>query len=278
MTCTFESLNAMNIINNIELIIIYALTVVTLISDLISNYQMILKCRVIQYLFYRDPYWFRPQILLFMPFMVFSFVVGAISLSNTNYGDIVNSFVATVILNTIQAGILFSIDVLFPLSITIVTAARSLICYKRKGYDQNTLVKDMKNEVLEKAFVDFCRKEFSIENYSCWRGIQEWKETARKLNASSDEHKELLREGANNLVRLYFNGVHSEFEVNIPNTSNKAIHASLLKDVISGDIFDAVEVQILSNMGDTYARFSMTRLYETVKADQRTQMELLEAK
>jgi hypothetical protein len=105
MTCTFPTLLAMSIINNIELIIIYGLTILTLLSDLVSNYKVIVRCKWFEYLFYHDPYWFRAQILLFMPFMVFSVIIGFISLASVNYSDIVNNYVATVILNTIQAAI-----------------------------------------------------------------------------------------------------------------------------------------------------------------------------
>jgi hypothetical protein len=196
MTCTFETLNAMNIINNVELIIIYGLTVLTLLGDAISNYKFLIQCKWIEYFFYRDPYWFRAQILLFMPFMVFSTIVGCLSLANINYGDIVNSFVATVILNTIQAAIFFTIDVLFPLAITIVTIFKRLICKDPKVTDHSGFVRYFQNSDIEKAFIEFSIKEFSIENYSCWKDIQDWKDTANKHRKNFKDAMENLREDA----------------------------------------------------------------------------------
>jgi hypothetical protein len=99
--CTFTTLLALKTLNNIELIIIYGLILLTLLSDIIPHWKMILKFQWIQYIFYSDPYYFRAQIVLFLPFMIYSIVIEFVSLAlTTTYSDVVRNFGVTIILNT----------------------------------------------------------------------------------------------------------------------------------------------------------------------------------
>jgi hypothetical protein len=107
--CTFDTLLALKYLNTVELIIIYLLILITLISDIIPNFKLIMSCHWIQFIFYNDPYYFRAQFIMFLPLMVYSLAIEIVSLATTkDYAGVVQNFGTTIILNTIQVSILWS--------------------------------------------------------------------------------------------------------------------------------------------------------------------------
>jgi hypothetical protein len=100
--CKFSTLIAIRTVNSIELIIIYSLTILSLVSDLIPNWYMLIRFKWIEYVFYSDQFWFRAQIIIFIPFMIYSLAIElyAVIIGQTFFG-IASSFTTHLVLNTI---------------------------------------------------------------------------------------------------------------------------------------------------------------------------------
>jgi hypothetical protein len=210
--CRFQTLVILKIINNVELILIYCLIIVTLLVDAIGNANKIFRqCKIIDYVFFSDPYWFRVQIILFLPFMVYSLLsqIHSLVVANTYTGIVVNH-TTLIILDTINAHILLILDVFFPLVITIIVYFR-VLCAKKGKHDEFEVM--FKNQELREIFARFSKKEFSIENYLCWNELNEYL-TTTKREAKADH-----------IFATYLNGEKSVMEVNLDRKTCSAVHA-----------------------------------------------------
>jgi hypothetical protein len=258
--CQFDTLLTIKTIHNAELILIYTLTVISLISDMIPNWRLLLtKCKWIDYVFHQDPYWFRAQIVLFVPFMIFSLVIEIYTLATTTtYFDVVSNFQDDIALNTTQAAILLIIDVLFPLIITIMALIVPLC---RKKVNTNSLENILNDEESMKLFGEFCKMEFSIENLACYQDIQVFKKT--KTDPLTPYFK-------------YFNGANSVMEVNCPRGTCQAIYEQLKSGSYDEHLFDPLEKDVLGNLSDTYSRFSFWDKYVRYLQAKVKQVELIE--
>jgi hypothetical protein len=242
--CTFTTLIALKYLNNVELIIIYALITITLLSDLIPNWKLILTFRWIQYIFYNDPYFFRAQIIMFLPFMIYSLVIEFVSLAITStYAQIVKNFGPTIILNTIQVSILLVIDVLFPLTLTIIEVIRS--CF-RKPVPTAGIEDLLLNTEIESMFVVFSQQEYSVENISCYQDIRTFKKTLKDPMP---------------LYMKYLNGSVSVMECNVQKGPCRVVHEKITSGVIDIHLFDEIERSIVANMCDTWTRFVLADEY-----------------
>jgi hypothetical protein len=81
--CKFDNLTAIKTIHNVLLIIIYFGTIMTFIIDMISNYASLIRCQWISYIFLKDPYYFRFQIVL--SFHGLQFDCGNLHVRNHDY-------------------------------------------------------------------------------------------------------------------------------------------------------------------------------------------------
>jgi hypothetical protein len=240
--------------------LIYTLTVISLISDMIPNWRLLFtKCKWIDYVFHQDPYWFRAQIVLFVPFMIFSLVIEIYTLATTTtYFDVVSNFQDDIALNTTQAAILLIIDVLFPLIITIMALIVPLC---RKKVNTNSLENILNDEESMKLFGEFCKMEFSIENLACYQDIQVFKKT--KTDPLTPYFK-------------YFNGANSVMEVNCPRGTCQAIYEQLKSGSYDEHLFDPLEKDVLGNLSDTYSRVSFWDKYVRYLQAKVKQVELIE--
>jgi len=77
-------------------------------------------------------------------------------------------------LNTVNFDILLFIDVLFPLTLTIIMFILALFAKDNEVQDDE-LNEMLKDENLYEMFLAFCKKEYSVENLYCWMDIQKFK-------------------------------------------------------------------------------------------------------
>jgi hypothetical protein len=262
--CTFNTLIAIKTLNTIELIVIYGMIMLTLISDLIANIQMLLKFKWIQYIFYSDPYYFRAQIFLFLPFMLYSLAIEFASLGlTTNYADVVKNFGTTVILNTIQVSILLVIEVLFPITITLFELARTSI--RRVNVEPTGVHDYLDNPDIEALFIEFSTKEFSLENILIYKDIKAYK-------SSSTQSSAML------IYQTYLNGSRSVMEVNVTTQQCAPIINALREEKHDAHLFDEIEGSILANLCDTLSRFIHDPLYLTYAQSVKSRKEMIEGK
>jgi hypothetical protein len=259
--CTFNTLLALKTMNTVELIVIYSLILITLLSDIIPNYKLILSCKWIQYILYNDPYYFRAQIFMFLPFMMYSLVIEFVSLAITkDYGEVVQNFGPTIILNTIQVSILLIIDVVFPLVMTIIELIKRGL--RRKKVDKGIESYLMDSEI-EKLFVSFSEREYSLENILCYQDIREFKSS--------------LKDPLNIYFR-YFNGNSSVMEVNVPGKQCQIIYDQLKSGQFDVHLFDEIEKTIITNLSDTWSRFRFEHSYTQYIEKQKSEKEMIEGK
>lgn len=259
--CTFSILLIMKILNNVGLIFIYALTIITFLIDLIPNFQLIIRFKWIQYVFYSDPYWFRAQIFIFFPFLIYTLCVELYFVANTySYSLVIKNHKLESIMNTITAALLLIIDVLLPLIITIIELIRTR--FKKKMDPISTILND---KVSEQLFYNYCETEFSVENMISYRDIVKYK-------------NEPTEDFAKEVFQKYFNGRDSVLEVNTSRQNCNEISQKLARNEIKPDLFDKVEKDIFMNLSETYTRFVISSDWKAHLNSVKTQKELIEGK
>jgi hypothetical protein len=258
--CQFDTLLVIKTVHNAQLIVIYALTLICLLGDVVSNWYLLFRqCKWFTYIFKNDPYWFRAQIVLFIPFMIYSLVVEIYTLAaTTKYLGVVTKFQELIALNTTQALILFLIDVIFPLVITIIESIRS--CARKKPA-KNALIAVLHDKESNELLVEFSQLEFSIENLACYHDIQQFKKT--KANAVQIHAK-------------YLNGSDSVMEVNCQKKSCQVILEKIKFGEVDEELFAQIEQDVLVNLADTYSRFITWDKYVSHTKNKSTQLELIE--
>lgn len=260
--CRFDTLIAMRSVLNVELIIIYLLTILTLFGDLIFNYDMIINCKLLEYVFYSDPYYFRAQIILYFPLMIFNLAVEIIvSISNVSFLNIVEYHYPVIILNTISFAFLLIIDVLFPLIITIIRFFFTLCDKKEKEGSLEAILQD---PTMEAMFIKFCEDEFTIENVLCFQDIQNFKK------------------GKSNPLEIYLkylNGSNSVMEINIPRKTCQKVFVKLSRSEIESDLFNEIESDVRKNLYDnSILSFKKTQEYKKHVLSKKKEIELIEGK
>jgi hypothetical protein len=267
--CKFSTILNLRTVNTVELILIYAAILLALVFDIVSNFKMILQFKWYQYIFGEDPYYFRAQILLFLPFMLFSIISEFVTLGITqDYEGVVKYFGATIVLTTIQVTILLILDVLFPLVLTWFEMIKTVIANQRKiqkgGRKANILELSLQDEEILKMFIAFCQQQFSLENILCWQDIQVFKKD-QTVNPLIIYFK-------------YFNGGNSLLEVNIPAKISSVIKGRIAENKMEDrQVFNDAEVVILPNLQDTWSRFQLQKKYVAYVENKSSELKMLES-
>lgn len=262
LICKFDTLTAIKTVNNVELIIIYFVTFLTLIGDMISNYKILIRCKWIEYIFFSDPYWFRAQIILFIPFMIYALSVELWAFSTSlKFLDIAINHESQLIFNTITYAILLILDVIFPLVISIITFLHSL--KPRKQIDSIDYI--MRTPVISALFLDFCKKEFSLENYSAYKDIEMYQLKPTK-------------EFADKIWKTYLCGKDAVMEINLPKKVAQAVKEQMDNGVFESNLFEKVRNDVIVNLADTYSRFILDQTYMDYVRNNKLEIEMIEGK
>lgn len=129
-------------------------------------------------------------------------------------------------------------------------------CLKKKKPNPDELYKIFNDPTLKELFFDFCRLEWSLENFAIFDEIETFK-------------KKPSLEKAFEIYDKYLNGIDSKCEVNIPVSACQEIKHKLGYKFYEANMFETVQKFIETNLTDTYTRFVFTTEYQNwVKNDQ----------
>jgi hypothetical protein len=142
----------------------------------------------------------------------------------------------------------------FPLFMTIITWISH--CKKKVETAQMGIV--LEDEKGLELFYEFARREFSVENVSCFVDI-------RQFEQEPDDEK--AREMAEKIRILYLSGNDSELEINCA-PAPREIVAKLLQDgSCDRGMFEMVKFVLIDNLGDTFSRLAYTREFALYKQE-----------
>lgn len=248
------------------LIILFIIGIIIALIDIFSNIIFIIKEDALK-LWNDDIYYFRLEILILGLCITFPYFIIIFILKQTIYGEDELyygwNYYDYSILNSISYHLLFIMQVLFVLTITIVKWVFSLC---RKKTNDSAMVNLLKDQELLTLFQKFIRNEFSEENLICFKEIQKF-----KLETDTEKRKNL----ANEMVKTYFNGADSSLEINVDWNYCNQIKKKLNDTEISNDIFEDVERVVKTNLYDSFSRFSSTKVYYDYEKKSQQVQELL---
>jgi hypothetical protein len=255
--CRFEILISLKVVHNVDLIIIYFLTLILLLGDVVLHLGLIFSKNSWMYLF-GDPYYFRFQIFLFVPFMIYNMVT---EISNvvlfSAYLKVMQNQLNLAIFFTITYAFVLILDVLFPLGLTIFHLIVRLTHRRKKAEALDRFVNDP--ECL-KLLTEFCKREYSIENLLCYVQIQEFK-------AKKREPMEIYT--------LFFGGADSMYEVNVSRSACNDVLSKIQSETFDQTLFDTLQLTVMTNLSDTYSRFIFTGPYQKWEQTIRLEREML---
>lgn len=266
--CRFSTLLALKTLHNVQLLVLYALTLLVLVGDIIANARLIFKnCKVWDYIFYRDPHYFRTQIVLFLPFMVASMTIEIWSLFATiDYIGVITNHYSIIIMNTVIFAILLCIDVIYPLLCTFYELLRNCSVSRKKQDSELSKLLQNTDSPEFLLFSRFLEMEFAIENLSCWLDIQSFKKSGDETSMRA-------------IFETYLNGAASPMEINIRSDLSKQVLRRMEQEGVTNrlTVFADIEEACILNLCDNYSRFIVhDHAYRKRRASQKLARELIE--
>jgi hypothetical protein len=228
------------------------------IYDVILNFAKLKKCRIFSVL-REDLYFYRFEIYILGLFLVFPFWLISLFM-NPDFFQVksfrfarnqlrpeipVVSSLASVSFYTF-----FFMQCGFVLIMTLIKALIGLIC--RKPKKKGAMAEWIKNEDRKKLFIEFLEKEWSVENMQCY-------DQCHKFLKIIDPEEKL--DCARKLYMTHLSGKKATLEVNVPNSITQEIRTKLYALQITDDLFDRLLGEIVMNLNDSFARFTVTIAY-----------------
>jgi len=279
--CELQTLVNLRIVNAVQLIVVYVLTILLLFGDVLGNLKMLSRCEIYKYVFKKDPFYFRVQIALFVPYMLYDLAAELYFLiAIQSFPDLIYTVVQTEALNTVNFDILLLIDVVLPLSITIFSVIINLFLEEEvEDSDLMKLLKDPKGRDLFEVFV---KKDYTVENFCCWIDIDIFKRLEQEdvtLRSLTDSKKRggYLSIHAKRICDKYFKGDKSLMEVNVTKKETDLLWRKLKQKKVDSQIFDEVLVSIKLNLLDSYLRFISTAPFKSYQLEQEINTSLIDA-
>jgi hypothetical protein len=137
----------------------------------------------------------------------------------------------------------------FLIIMTIYNLIKKLLS---KKINKGEIEKIFEDKTLTEMLTDFANAEFSPENIYCFLDIKEFH--------TLKDDKEKLK-FAEKMKIIYFNGMSSEYEVNVSGSAMKDFNEKL-ESHSWDDLFSKVETAIRANISDTYSRFIISIEYQ----------------
>lgn len=259
--------SATDIVFMVILILLFIAGIIIALIDIFSNIISIVRTDPFK-LWKDDVYFFRIEVLIIGLLFVFPFFIIVFILKQTIYAE--NqlyedwNYFNYSFLNSISYHLLFFMQVLFVLWITIFKWVLSLFEKKR----DNIMLDLLENQELYELFQNFVQNEFSEENLVCYVDLQRFKKETdpnnrRALGISMIEH--------------YFNGAESTLEVNVDRAACTIVKTALSdeQNVIPNDLFEGIERTVKTNIYDSFSRFCSTKVFFDYERKQKQIQELL---
>jgi len=277
--CEFQTLVNLRIANGVQLIVVYIFTVLLLVGDILGNLKTVLRCQLITYIFKKDPFYFRLQIALFVPYMLYDtaselyFVIMIQS-----FPDLIYQVIETEAMNTVNFDLLLLIDVMLPLVLTIFIFVFNLFLEEKKEeHEVEKLLRDPKGHRL---MLDFLKKEYNIENIYCWDDIKAYRKPEKHdpgfKNLSEDLKKEALLVIAKRICDKYFNGESSFMEVNVPNNVKSVIWEKIEEKNVDCHLFDEVLFYVRENLTESYSMLCLSTDFKKYQLEKDIESSLLD--
>jgi len=256
------------------------LTILLLFGDVLGNLKMLSHCEIYNYVFKKDPFYFRVQIALFVPYMLYDLAAELYFLIVIqSFPDLIYTVVQTEALNTVNFDILLLIDVVLPLMLSIFTFIINLFLEEKvEDSDVEKLLGDPQGR---QVMLDFLKKAYLIENLYCWDDILKFRSLEKEdpvLMSLKDEVKRrgILGIHAKRIYDKYFNGELSLMEVNVPKRETELILKLLKQKKANLQIFDEVLYYVRSNLASLYSQLSLTTEFMKYQKQKEIEKQLME--
>jgi len=188
----------------------------------------------------------------------------------TNFPDLIAENNITEILNTINFGILYLIDVTLPLFLTILQFIISL--FVEGEIEESVLDQVLRDPKGHDLIAEFCKMEYSVENVYAWDDIEAYKrvekdDPAFKSLTDSQQRKLLLITHARRILSKYFAGGKSLMEVNCQQKDIDTILKKIQLKQVDRHLFDKLLETVSMNLCDSFSRFCLTSQYKKFLAE-----------
>lgn len=217
-----------------------------LVCDILLNLDKIKRCDV-RKLWRSDPFFFRLEIyfvamILTAPLYIVYTILLLLGSADNSIESILFSIVFL---------LLYVYLVGLPILTTIIKLI-SKIYYptENKGELDRLLSSDDGLELISKA----CEMEYSIENLSCWKDIQDY----NKEKTMDEKRRRFER-----IKVLYLNGSDSEMEINAPGELISKIHENAKMEKFDNDLLKELDFYVKRNLTDTFLRLSSRDEYKS---------------
>jgi len=279
--CEFQTLVNLRIVNAVQLIVVYVLTILLLFGDVLGNLKMLSHCEIYNYVFKKDPFYFRVQIALFVPYMLYDLAAELYFLIVIqSFPDLIYTVVQTEALNTVNFDILLLIDVVLPLMLSIFTFIINL--FLEEEPEKNDLDILLLSPSGRNAFEGFLQSEYAVENLYCWEDIQKFKNlkkddaVLKTLANDSNKRQGYLAIHAKRICDKYFNGNKSLMEVNVQKKETDRIWGKLKQKHVDSETFDKILTTVKENLCDSYSRFYSTAAFRKYQKELEIEKALME--
>jgi hypothetical protein len=237
VTCMNSSVFFLRMVYLLEIIIGFFL----LFLDFILNFNYIRKCQCKQILM-KDAFWYRSEIAFFTFFVNVPLYGISTLLRILNFNYTITTFFNS--LNSVGISFQFFLS---PLILTMISFILGK-CSKPKKTLQNII----ENQEERDLFYEFCASEYSQENILCFEKIQKFKKEKNEI-----KRKEIAME-----IKLeHLNRSESILEVNVHWKPLQRLNQKIISNEFELDLFDEVQKEIESLLGDTYARYLISFSY-----------------
>jgi len=252
-----------------------------LFGDVLGNLKMLSHCEIYSYVFKKDPFYFRVQIALFVPYMLYDLAAELYFLIFIHsFPNLIYTVVQTEALNTVNFDILLLVDVVLPLVITIITFIFNLFLEEEKeDAEMEKVLKDLKGHQL---FFDYLKREYFIENILFWDDIMNYKRlekddlTMKSWLADETKKRSIYKDHAKRICDKYLNGDKSLMEVNVPKREIDFIQQQMKLNICDSHSFDEVLDSVRLNLGDSFSRFCVTTSYQMYVAEMEIEKDLMD--
>jgi hypothetical protein len=238
-----------------QLIIVINFTIVSIVSaiyflfcftDMLVHLPFLFKCQFRKFIT-SDRFFFRVELVLSFPiylsFVIFNFIP---------HSDVIHFFVSSIMRWGLNIILVFN-----PLLFSIYFH----LTKKNKKIDQSDHSKiDLvfANEELKICMENFCKEEYSIENFSFRIDVEKF----QKINNSK-----LKREAAE-MIYLKYLTERSLLELNTIDEKKKKLEEKLAVNEITSDMFQDILRDANTNLIDTYSRFVSTSEFQLINQNQ----------
>lgn len=215
--------------------VVTVLLVILQIYDIIKNWSLIKKCEVRKYFLFKDPFYFRIEIiltiLLFLTYTIIYLITeySSIDLGNTIY----------LLINSFYTYWLFFNQIGFSLIITLYLKIKSL-CSKEQEYELDVI---LNNQELCEMFEKYAKDEWNHEILYAKLDLISYRKSKNK-----DKDAMEFRE-------KYLNGSMLNYPLPIDNSIILQTIDSINEGRFDENLFDELEDQINLNLKDILTRF-----------------------